>query len=84
MDVQFDGYPNIVATADTCLGQPRIANTRITVSAILAHLASGSTINDLVTDFGTITAEQAKEAIAFASESLLNTRHIPFSYKTAS
>jgi uncharacterized protein (DUF433 family) len=83
MEVQFERYPRIVVTADTCSGQPRITGTRITVSAILSYLAGGASAEALVADFDSIQLEDIYQALAFASENLQG-RMIPFAYKSAS
>ncbi len=56
----------IVATADTCFGKPRIKDTRITVELVLSYLAAGKTEADIIEAYPHITAEQIRAAVAFA------------------
>jgi uncharacterized protein (DUF433 family) len=50
-------------------GQPVFRGTRVTLRTVLASLAEGATIEEIVTDFPTLTVEQVRAAIAFAAAS---------------
>ncbi|MEO6967345.1 MAG: DUF433 domain-containing protein [Rhodanobacteraceae bacterium] len=63
----MDWKDQIVATADTCTGKPRIKGTRITVELILNSLAAGWTEARIVEAYPHITVEQIRAAVAFAS-----------------
>jgi uncharacterized protein (DUF433 family) len=50
-------------------GQPVFRGTRVTLRTVLASLAEGATIEEIVTDFPTLTVQQVRAAIAFAAAS---------------
>ena len=52
-----------------CNGEPVIEGTRITVRTILASLAEGSTIEEILQDFPTLSEEALMAVIAFAAAS---------------
>lgn len=53
--------------ADKRFGQPCIKGTRISVSDILAMLASGMEIPEILEDFPELTAGQIMAALSFAA-----------------
>jgi uncharacterized protein (DUF433 family) len=76
MEIQLSNFTQIVADPAICQGLPRIKGTRITVSSLLAHLAGGMNIPQLIEAFPQLTGENITEALQFASQSLLET-YIP-------
>lgn len=60
-------YPLISVDPNVCMGKPHVVNTRITVAAILAHLAGGMTIEKMLEEFPRLTKESIQQALAFAS-----------------
>lgn len=50
-----------------CGGEPIIAGTRITVRTVLASLAEGMGIEELLQDFPTLSREAIRAVIAFAA-----------------
>lgn len=52
-----------------CGGYPVIKGTRVPLRTILASLAEGDTIEEIVDDFPTLTPEDVRAAIAFAAAS---------------
>jgi len=68
--------PNERITADPAImaGAPTIRGTRVTVSAVLGQLASGSTIEELLIDYPSLVREDVLAALAFAAESLPHER----------
>jgi uncharacterized protein (DUF433 family) len=52
-----------------CGGQPVVAGTRVTVRTILASLAEGMTVDQIVADFPSLTREAVQAVIAFAAVS---------------
>jgi uncharacterized protein (DUF433 family) len=52
-----------------CGGEPVIRGTRVTVRTLLASLAEGATIEEILADFPTLTEEQVRAVIAFAAAS---------------
>jgi uncharacterized protein (DUF433 family) len=59
----FDQNPNV------CGGQPTIRGTRVTLNTVLASLADGDSVEDILRSFPTLTADQVKAVIAFAAAS---------------
>lgn len=59
----------ISRNASICNGEPVVTGTRVTVRTILASLAEGATIEEIVEDFPTLTHEQVRAIIAFAAAS---------------
>ena len=57
---RFDQRP------DLCGGEPVIKGSRVTLRTVLASLAEGDTIEEILTDFPTLTAYDLRAAIAFA------------------
>jgi uncharacterized protein (DUF433 family) len=52
-----------------CGGEPVITGTRVTVRSILASLAEGASVEQIVADFPTVTREAVLAMIAFAAAS---------------
>lgn len=57
----------IVRDAHICGGQPVIKGTRVTLRTILASLAEGARIEEILQDFPTVTEEDVRAVIAFAA-----------------
>ena len=52
-----------------CGGAPVIKGTRVTLRTVLASLAEGSTIEQILIDFPTLTEDDVRAVIAFAAAS---------------
>lgn len=59
----------IIRHPDICGGEPVVKGTRVTIRTILASLAEGSTIEEILADFPTLSEEQVRAVIAFAAAS---------------
>jgi uncharacterized protein (DUF433 family) len=59
----------IVRDPKICGGEPVIKGTRVTVRTILASLAEGARIEEILEDFPTLTEEAVRAVIAFAAAS---------------
>ena len=59
----------IIRDPRVCGGQPVIKGTRVTLSTVLASLAEGVSIAEILTDFPSLTEEDVRAAIAFAAAS---------------
>ena len=59
----------IVRDPTICGGVPVIKGTRVTLRTILASLAEGSSIQEILVDFPTLTEEDVRAVIAFAAVS---------------
>ena len=68
----------IVAAPGICGGRPTFKYTRIEVRMILAYLAEGRTIAEIVTDYGheELTPAAISEAILLASHTFEKTTHV--------
>ena len=52
-----------------CGGQPVVKGTRVTIRTILASLAEGATVDEIVADFPTLTESAVWAVVAFAATS---------------
>jgi uncharacterized protein (DUF433 family) len=52
-----------------CGGEPVIKGTRVTLRTVLASLAEGATIAEILEDFPTLTEDDVRRVIAFAAAS---------------
>lgn len=59
----------IVRDTRICGGEPVIKGTRVTLKTVLASLAEGASIAEILADFPTLTEEGVRAAIAFAAAS---------------
>jgi len=61
---------NLAIKQDVRFGKPTILNTRITVADILNLLEAGYSINEIPEQYKSITVDNAKEALRYASNIL--------------
>lgn len=54
---------------DVCGGEAVIQGTRVTVRTILASLAEGASIDEIIADFPTVPREAVQAMIAYAAAS---------------
>ncbi len=59
----------IVRNPQICGGQPIFKGTRVTLRTVLASLADGDSIEDILGAFPTLKREDVRAAIAFAAAS---------------
>lgn len=59
----------IVRDPAICGGEPVVKGTRVTVRTVLASLAEGTTVAEIVKDFPTLDDESVRAVIAFAAAS---------------
>lgn len=59
-----------------CHGRPCIKGTRIMVSVILDNLAEGAKVDDVLTAYPSLTADDVRAAMGFAAE-LARERVVP-------
>jgi uncharacterized protein (DUF433 family) len=67
----------IVRDPQICGGEPVIRGTRVTLRTLLASLAEGAWLDEILTDFPTLTEEQVRRVIAFAAASAEEDLPIP-------
>jgi uncharacterized protein (DUF433 family) len=58
-------------------GDAVIRGTRVTLRTVLASLAEGATIEQILEDFPTLTADDVRAAIAFAAASAQEDLPVP-------
>ena len=58
-----------VRDGSICGGQPVFRGTRVTLRSVLASLADGETVEEILASFPTLREEQVRAAIAFAAAS---------------
>lgn len=65
----MDYLAHIARDPKICGGEPVIKGTRVTLRTILASLAEGADIAEILEDFPTLTADDVRAVIAFAAAS---------------
>lgn len=60
-------FPRIQVDSSAMNGEPCVAGTRVSISAILGCLADGYSFQEVVKDFGNLTYDDIKEALLFAA-----------------
>lgn len=61
-------FDKIISNPDVLGGKPCIAGTRISVEIILEWLATGASINDIVSKNDNLSKESVQQAIMYASK----------------
>jgi len=59
----------IVRDPQICGGEAVLKGTRVTLRTVLASLADGDTVEDILKDFPTLAPEDVRAVIAFAAAS---------------
>ena len=65
--MKYDYAQWIARDAKICGGEPVMKGTRVTLKTILASLAEGASIQEILDDFPTLSQEHIHAAIAFAA-----------------
>jgi uncharacterized protein (DUF433 family) len=65
--VNYDDY--IIRDPKVCGGQPAIRGTRVLLRTVLASLAEGDSVEQIVRSFPTLTESAVRAVIAFAAAS---------------
>ena len=65
----MDYQSRIVREPKLCGGEPVIKGTRVTLRTVLASLAEGASVTEILADYPTLTEEDVRAAIAFAAAS---------------
>jgi len=63
-----DWRERISINPNVCHGKPRIKGTRIWVSLVVDNLAAGSTEEEVLEAYPSLTPEDIRAALAFAAE----------------
>ena len=67
MSLDYQGF--FESRRDVCGGQMVVKGTRVPVRTLLASLAEGASIEQILADFPTVPAEALRAVIAFAAAS---------------
>jgi uncharacterized protein (DUF433 family) len=67
MAIDYSDY--IVQDPQICGGEPVVRSTRVTVRTVLASLAEGATVQEILEDFPSLREESVRAIIAFAAAS---------------
>jgi uncharacterized protein (DUF433 family) len=67
---------------NVCFGKPCIRGTRIWVSLILDFLANGMSIEEILSEYPQLTAEDIRAAIAYGAE-MSRERYVEIPFKAA-
>lgn len=67
----------IVRDKAVCGGEPVFRGTRVTLRTVLASLADGDSVEQIVKSFPTLNEQQVKAAIAFAAASAQDDLPVP-------
>ena len=59
----------IVRDQNVCGGEPVFKGTRVTLRTVLASLAAGHSVDDIVAEFPSLATDDVKAAIVFAAAS---------------
>ncbi len=78
MDI-MDYKQRITIEPDKRSGQPCIRGLRMTVQDVLEYLASGMSIDEILTDFPDLTAEDIHACLAYAADRERRLRVVPTS-----
>jgi uncharacterized protein (DUF433 family) len=65
----MDYQARIIRDPRICGGEPVIKGTRVTLRTVLASLADGDSVEQILEGFPTLTPEDVRAAIAFAAAS---------------
>ena len=65
----IDYRNHIVRDPELCGGEPVFRGTRVTLRTVLASLAEGAGVDDILADFPTLKPDDVRAAIAFAAAS---------------
>jgi uncharacterized protein (DUF433 family) len=67
--VSIDYKAYIQRSPDICGGEPVVKGTRVTVRTVLASLAEGAEVSDILADFPSLDRDAVRAVIAFAAAS---------------
>ena len=63
--------------ADVCAGETVIKGTRVTLRTLLASLAEGASVDEILADFPTVSREAMRAVISFAAVSAEEDMPVP-------
>lgn len=60
---------HIIRDPNICAGEPVFRGTRVTLRTVLASLAEGARVDEILKDFPSVNEDNVRAAIAFAAAS---------------
>src|SRR5581483_4682787 len=76
-DIRMDYKHLITIEPDKRSGQPCIRGLRMTVQDVLEYLAAGMSVDEILTDFPDLTADDIRACLAFAADRERRLRVVP-------
>jgi uncharacterized protein (DUF433 family) len=73
----MDYEAHFVRDSGTCGGETVFRGTRVLLRAVLADLADGNGVAEILKDFPSLTEEQVRAAIAFAAAAARDDMPVP-------
>ena len=73
----MDHAAHFVRDPKICAGETVFRGTRVLLRAVLADLADGASIQQVLADFPSLTEEQVRAAIAFAAAAARDDMQVP-------
>lgn len=73
----MDYAAHFVRDVKICGGETTFRGTRVLLRTVLADLADGATIQQILVDFPSLTEEQVRAAIAFAAAAARDDLPVP-------
>jgi len=67
--VNFNYADYFERRAEVCAGETVIKGTRVTLRTLLASLAEGASVDEILADFPTVSREALRAVVAFAAAS---------------
>lgn len=72
----------ITTNPEVIVGKPVIRGTRLTVQYLLAQLAQGASVEEIIEEYEGLTREDILACLLFASETLESTTFVPLTAET--
>lgn len=67
--MSFEEDPFFTSNPHVCGGEPVLRGTRVTVRTVLASLAEGLAVDEILKEYPALTADAVRAVIAFAAKS---------------
>lgn len=67
MEISHYRFRRITLDPDKCFGKPCIRGLRLPVASVLAYLAAGMTVDELLREWPELEREDIHEALAYAA-----------------
>lgn len=80
--VEINKY--IVADSEICHGKPTFKGTRVMVWQVLAMLAAGETVEEILEDFPSLTKKHITAALGYSARVLEGSRYAPLRHEVFS